>query len=183
MDRESKHSSPVENAVAKNDTQLSKKLSTADRHEVDYINGALTRTATNNNVNVVQPLLDHVEKRGLKGPLCDVFSAAANVGRHEFMQFAAAINLCDGSVSSEALCWAAEHGHNDWIKPLLDNGAKVNSTHGRYRDTALHAAARNCQIVCLTTLIERWSRCWDATSLCNTAWSHRVRHCAPVTRR
>ena len=79
---------------------------------------------------------------------------AATAGRDVLVRFAVAINLPFRSVPSAALRWAAEHGHNELIKPLLENGANVNSTDGVSGPTGLHAAARKGHADCLTTLIE-----------------------------
>ena len=43
--------------------------------------------------------------------------------------------------------------HNQWIKPLLDNGADVNSTDGRSQLTAIRTSAMNVHVNCLTTLV------------------------------
>ena len=81
-------------------------------------------------MDVVQLLLDHVESDDVTDALWVVFSAAAKVGRDELMRLTDAIKLRDKSVPTEALRWAAGRGHNEWIKPLLDNGVDVNSTDG-----------------------------------------------------
>ena len=100
MKRGSKHSSLVENAVAKNDTHLLKKLLNEELLDVKHLEGALTRAATDNNVDVVQLLLDHSLPWEETKALWVVFSAAAKAGRDKFMRFAVAIKLCDRSVPS-----------------------------------------------------------------------------------
>ena len=105
-------------------------------------------------MDVVQLLLDHFPSNDLDEALWVVFSAAAKAGIDEFMTLTAAIKLRDRSVPSDALRWAAERGHKELIKPLLDNGVDVNSTDGLYGRPALHDAAANGHVDCLTTLIE-----------------------------
>ena len=131
-----------------------------ERYDVKYLERALIKAAETNNVDAVQLLLDHVKpsKFWVLDELTDAlqvaFSAAAEAGRDEFIRFAVAKKLHDRSVPSAALYWAAEHGHNEWIKLLLDNGADVNSTVGTFGRTALRVAAMQGQVDCLTTLIE-----------------------------
>ena len=147
-----KLSNLLENAVAKNDTRSLKTLLTAERYEAEYLEGLEAIVATN--VGAVQLLLDHVESRDVNDVLWLMFSVAAEAGRAKFMRLALAVKLRDRSVPSAALRWAAEHGHNDWIKQLLDNGADVNSTGRGDSDTALCAAVVSGHIDCLTTLIQ-----------------------------
>ena len=154
MDSEKKHSSLLENAVEKNDTRSIKNILTTERYDFKCLEGALNKAVEANNVDVVQLLLDHVESWLVTDALGVVFSAAAKAGRDEFMRFAVAIKLSDRSVPSAALYWAAGHGHSEWIKPLLGNGADVSSTDDGYGHTAIHAAAVNGHVDCLTALIE-----------------------------
>ena len=95
------------------------------------------------------------QSRHVTDALRVMFREAATAGRDDFMSLTAAIKLQpDNSVSSAALCWAAERGYGEWLKPLLDNGVDVNSTGRGLGLTALHAAASNGQVDCLTTLVE-----------------------------
>ena len=90
----------------------------------------MTGAAEANNVEVVQLLLDHVRSLQAVTTLCVVLVAAAEVRRKEFMRLALSINLRGRSQPSVALRWAAECGHSEWIKPLLDNGVDVNTNYG-----------------------------------------------------
>ena len=153
MDPESEDYGLLEDAVAKNDIRSMKKLlATAKRCDMKCIKRALTRAVEANNVDAVQLLLDQVNLLHITDALWAVFSAAAEAGKDDFIGLTAALKLRDTSVSSEALYWAAWHGHNEWIKPLLDNGADVNAD-GQGR-TALCAAAANGHVDCLTTLLQ-----------------------------
>ena len=61
MDRESKHSSLLENAVVKNDRGSLKSLLNGEIYQLGYLKAALVKAVEANNVDVVQLLLDHVE--------------------------------------------------------------------------------------------------------------------------
>ena len=151
MERENEHSSLLENAVVKNDRGSLKSLLNGEIYKLGHLKVALVKAVEANNVDVVQLLLDHVQAWQEIDALCVVFSAAAKLGREELMRFVVSVKLRRRSLPCVALWWAAEHGHSEWIKPLLDNGADVNSTDGH---TALDAAAVKGHVDCLTTLIE-----------------------------
>ena len=154
MDAEGKELSlKLEEAVGDSNVDLLKFL-LKKKLELKCLEGALVKASAANNVDVVQLLLDHVESLNVTDALWIVFRTASEFGKEAFIKLTVAIKLCDKSVPSTALCWVAGHGHNDLIKPLLDNGADVNSTGIIYGHTALRAAAENGQVDCLTTLIE-----------------------------
>ena len=125
MNSEIKNIRLLDKAVANNDIRSLKQLLKVERYDFKYLKGVLTKAVEFNHVDVVQLLLDHVESRDVTDALWAVFSAAVEAGRNEFMRLTDAIKLRDISVPSEALRWAATYGHNELIKPLLDNGADV----------------------------------------------------------
>ena len=152
---QNKLSLQIRDAVEKNDLNFLKRLLEGNECEYRSLKGALVTAAEAGNEDVVQLLLDHVESGQLTAALELVFRTAAEAAKKgTFASVAAAINLDGRSVRAQALCWAAEHGRNELIAPLLDSGADVNSTEGRYGDTALSVAAADGQVDCLTTLIE-----------------------------
>ena len=152
MNSKSKHSSLLEKAVANNDTRSLKQLLKAERYDFKNSKEVLTKAVEANNVDAVQLLLDRVVSLELLDALWVVFREAAKAGRDEFLRLTETVKLRDRSVPSEALRWAAEHGHNEWIKPLLDNGADVNGDG--HNHIYLCVAAANGQVTCPTTLIE-----------------------------
>ena len=144
----------LEEAVVKSDVELLDRL-LEKKLEWKCLEGALVKASAATNVDAVQLLLDHVESRHVTDALRVMFRAAATAGRDDFMSLSAAIKLQpDNSVPSADLCWAAGRGYSAWLKPLLDNGVDVNSTGRGLGLTALHAAASNGHVDCLTTLIE-----------------------------